>query len=157
MKVRTGFVSNSSSSSFVCNVCGGSYEGYDGMYEVDCYTCEVDHDICEDCFPLIKSAIKSLAADVNKAAEALELTNSEVNELMGAEDKESWIEEHNGGCEMCSALCPVCNLTHISGSAEAQYLREKFGLKREDVLNEIRKKFDNFNKFKEEMKNADIW
>ena len=30
MKVRIGFVSNSSSSSFVCDVCGEHAEGWDG-------------------------------------------------------------------------------------------------------------------------------
>ena len=31
MKIRSGFVSNSSSSSFVCEVCGTSESGYNGI------------------------------------------------------------------------------------------------------------------------------
>ena len=47
MKVRVGYVSNSSSSSFVCNVCGRLESGYDcspsdfEMYELDC-----GHTVC---------------------------------------------------------------------------------------------------------------
>lgn len=44
MKIRMGFVSNSSSSSFVCDLTGRSYEGYDGEYEVDTVTCEHGHE-----------------------------------------------------------------------------------------------------------------
>ena len=44
MKIRMGFVSNSSSSSFICDLTGRSYEGYDGEYEVDNVTCEKGHE-----------------------------------------------------------------------------------------------------------------
>lgn len=50
MKIRQGFVSNSSSSSFVCSCCNGSYAGYDGQYEDTLrYSCVNDHDLCSDC------------------------------------------------------------------------------------------------------------
>lgn len=44
MKIRLGFVSNSSSSSFVCDLTGRSYEGYDDEYDVDKVTCEKGHE-----------------------------------------------------------------------------------------------------------------
>lgn len=44
MKIRTGFVSNSSSSSFICEVSGGSEGGYDvGLGDVDMCECENGH------------------------------------------------------------------------------------------------------------------
>ena len=46
MKTRTGFVSNSSSSSFICDVCGCAEESYDGDGVV---RCENEHEICNDC------------------------------------------------------------------------------------------------------------
>jgi len=49
MKVRLGFVSNSSSSSFVCEVCGDTFESYDkGIAHFSLVMCE-DHDhlFCE--------------------------------------------------------------------------------------------------------------
>ena len=43
MKRRLGLVSNSSSSSFVCDLTGVSYEGYEGEYDVDVLMCEQGH------------------------------------------------------------------------------------------------------------------
>ena len=49
MKIRQGFVSNSSSSSFVCQVCGEEASGWDiGLEEACMYECEYGHTFCED-------------------------------------------------------------------------------------------------------------
>lgn len=48
MKIRNGFVSNSSSSSFVCDVSGESVVYYDGLSEIDAVTCEDGHSFFED-------------------------------------------------------------------------------------------------------------
>ena len=49
MKVRQGFVSNSSSSSFVCDISGASYEGQDGDYGDTKHLCCVKgHNIAYD-------------------------------------------------------------------------------------------------------------
>ena len=49
MKIRTGFVSNSSSSSFVCDVCGHAEEIRDSDFEyASIIYCESGHVICRD-------------------------------------------------------------------------------------------------------------
>ena len=49
MKIRLGFVSNSSSSSFVCDVCGREDSGYDlGLEEAGMKECENGHTFCDD-------------------------------------------------------------------------------------------------------------
>lgn len=48
MKIRNGFVSNSSSSSFTCDVCGETYSGWDAcLSEAEMYECENGHTFCE--------------------------------------------------------------------------------------------------------------
>jgi len=50
MKIRNGFVSNSSSSSFTCSVCGGDECGYDMSYrELGMIRCKNGHIIHEEC------------------------------------------------------------------------------------------------------------
>ena len=49
MKKRFGFVSNSSSSSFICNLCEETFSGWDlSVTEVEHCRCENDHVFCEE-------------------------------------------------------------------------------------------------------------
>lgn len=48
MKIRTGFVSNSSSSSFVCDVCGNIESGWDlGLNDAEMCECVNGHTFCQ--------------------------------------------------------------------------------------------------------------
>jgi hypothetical protein len=48
MKIRKGFVSNSSSSSFICEVCGEIEGGWDAsLSDVGMFECENGHVFCE--------------------------------------------------------------------------------------------------------------
>lgn len=48
MKKRLGFVTNSSSSSFICEICGDITSGWDmDLSEAYMYTCENDHTMCD--------------------------------------------------------------------------------------------------------------
>lgn len=49
MKIRAGFVSNSSSSSFICDVCGEEVSGMDMCFsETDLLKCTNDHLLCAE-------------------------------------------------------------------------------------------------------------
>lgn len=49
MKISIGFISNSSSSSFVCEICGRTESGWDiGLSEYEFVRCVNDHIFCED-------------------------------------------------------------------------------------------------------------
>lgn len=48
MKIRTSFVSNSSSSSFICDYTGEAFEGgYDGEFEGYWFECVAGHIVCD--------------------------------------------------------------------------------------------------------------
>lgn len=48
MKIRTGFVSNSSASSFVCEICGREEITWDGFGDLGMVECVNEHLFCED-------------------------------------------------------------------------------------------------------------
>jgi len=49
MKIRTGFVSNSSSSSFICDVCGHEISGWDMcLSEAEMVECINGHTFCDE-------------------------------------------------------------------------------------------------------------
>ena len=48
MKIRSGFVSNSSSSSFLCDVCGCMESGYDAsLADMEMHECVNGHTVCD--------------------------------------------------------------------------------------------------------------
>ena len=52
MKVRLGFVTNSSSSSYICAACGRAESGMDlDIADVYMCVCENGHEFCDDCLP----------------------------------------------------------------------------------------------------------
>jgi len=153
MKIRQGFVSNSSSSSFVCSVCGESYSGYDGQYDVAYCECFNNHEICGDCFGPINKVIKSLSEDIPKAIEMLSLDVEFSNDLLGEEDKFTWIKQYVTEDALDPIVCPICNLSDIPKWLESEYLLEKFGLDRSVIHNEIRATYKNLEAWEKRNEN----
>lgn len=120
MKIRTGFVSNSSSSSFVCEVCGTVESGYDvGARDVGFYVCERGHEFCtRHALPTLEKFIK----DASDAGEDLEF-------------------DEDGGYEVPEALCPICQLTAASDSDMLTFLLKTNGTTRDQVMVKIRDQF----------------
>jgi len=114
MKIRTGFVSNSSSSSFLCEVCGETESGFDcSLSEFDMISCENDH-ICHiDCIDEYDS---ETFCKTNKWKE--------------------WVlkQEH----------CPICNLKSLHDSTILLYLLKNYKDicgNFDSIKDEIRKRF----------------
>lgn len=61
MKVRQGFVSNSSSSSFICEICGNTKSGYDlSLSDMGFVMCENEHIFCDEHLINMEGEIETL-------------------------------------------------------------------------------------------------
>jgi hypothetical protein len=116
MKIRLGFVSNSSSSSFVCEVCEDSFESYDeGISHFNLVMCE-DHDhlFCE-------------AHRINPIANKDD-RNQDVYTMIEHEDDDDRID---------SIHCPICQLKVITKDMVMDYALYKLGMKYNNIAHEI--------------------
>ena len=117
---RTGFVSNSSSSSFICAICGGEEAGFEVCpSDFNMVRCENEHIFHEFC----------LSPEVRK----------QIDEM---KDKDEW----NG--EVPSALCPVCNLQAFDQEEVLSYIFKSRGVNYNTAKDEIKEKFKTYDDFK---------
>jgi hypothetical protein len=153
MKIRQGFVSNSSSSSFICDICGMVEAGHDSQSNEDygLVQCINDHTFCED--------------------EAYDLEDGE----------ETMVEDEWGDERLAEGCCPICcfdvgytseldayfkKITKVTEENVLQYIREKHpkrtglydseyidfhlmtrGICRSDLLAQLKTEFKTYKEF----------
>ena len=165
MKIRIGFVSNSSSSSFTCGVCETTASGWDlcledaGMYE-----CLNGHYFCRGHAEKI-----TIEAKRNKAKKDLEWYKKKNKEgkydeeitkkieilKKSDEEFEDWFEEEYYRVmdyEYPIELCPLCNFKQIDKDDIISYFFAKHKTTRKELAKEMQEKFKNYDKFKEWLK-----
>lgn len=140
MKIRNDFVTNSSSSSFVCEICGESDGGFDvGLSDVDMCECVNGHTIC-NChrFPNPSKEIMIKMILENKYNDCSE---DELNRMTEDELFEKHLTE-GGYYEVPEEVCPICQFIEYSESDLVAYLLKEYGIPRDEVFEEVKK----FNK-----------
>jgi len=138
MKIRLGFVSNSSSSSFLCNICGSMEVIYDdGDLEVSC--CGNGHSFCVNCikelnsnFEIVAAFVESFSKEtfiffkdnhkktINSVKDISILTEAEIDNFINTFDIDSPGTGYSGGYGsnyslriydgIPEKLCPICTL-----------------------------------------------
>jgi len=173
MKIRNGYVSNSSSSSFICQISGRVEAGYDmsisdaGMYEcVNGHTFDEDYVIEHNNKDLIKEyfneSIKECQERVRISDDPAyyikrieeEKENLETIEKIDEDEIEDEFSDEFSEMryELPSAYCPICQMKHIIDQDLISYLLKELNKKRENVEEDIRVKFDDFDTFKKNIK-----
>lgn len=159
MKVRKGFVSNSSSSSFICEVCGNVEGGYDcSLADIEYVQCENGHIMCASHAVFTEEMVdKCVNANYDTMAKVyLDLDNEAENadgKKILKEDLTTIVSQkyltarsdtfsdfgYDDGIP--KEFCPICNLHSIDDSSLLSYVLIKHGSTREFVANKIRKLF----------------
>jgi hypothetical protein len=132
MKIRTGFVSNSSSSSFVCEITGEQFSGYDAsLGDFELVECQNGHIFSEN-YVIGGFPIKPIGED-------LENEDFDPNERY----------------EISEKYCPICQMKIVSKDMLYDYSLKILGGKEkvsEDIKN-VFKTYDEYKKFIKEEKN----
>ena len=155
MKVRAGFVSNSSSSSFVCDICGREEAGYDGEYGISVATCDEGHAWCnehsEDFEISLEQKRDIMLGDAQFVSDLIEEDLEPIKSLDKEVVEDSFDEYLSDYGEWPSSACPICNLRCISSDIILEYL-EHGGSNIEQLEQEIRDKYSNLSEFRKAMK-----
>ena len=160
MKIRTGFVSNSSTASFICPICTEHYEIMDGDPTSAPYslaTCKNFHGFCvshmlgpEDrVLELMKEAvIKSKERDI----EGIEnMSIEKLRDLFARnsdgdfKDKRLYLFISEFFTSIPEELCPICSFKVIRNHDLMSYLLAT--VVKEEVADEIRQRFSSFAEF----------
>lgn len=162
MKIRKGFISNSSSSSFICDVCGDNQSGWDlSIRDAGMYRCENDHTFCdthkekpteEAATKWINSGgygAKSYNEWYSNAKEDGEIdedfSNVELVTMFAFEDC------NNDPDEVPSVFCPICGMKHVTDGELLLYLLKKSGISKQEVVAEIKSRFNDYRDFYAEL------
>lgn len=148
MKIRTAFVSNSSSSSFVCEVCGITESGFDASAsDFDMAECKNGHVFCLSHQPTVdltkiakEDWIETIDQYFPPHREWSKENNKEAREILESGDYEKlmeYIDEEDSTVPWF--LCPICTMTVISEGDMKSYLKKVTGVAESEAFEEIKK------------------
>lgn len=172
MKRRTSFITNSSSSSFVCEVCGHTEGGFDVCAsDVGFTQCEQGHEFCEHhkldteiTIEQLKVRLQELIDDELKyakentgrwaercaeRAKEYQETLSQVEQMEPEEIREEYLKLFD---ELPPEFCPICSLSTIRDADILMYIAKKTGVKTSEVEHEIQQQFGTLDELKKYLK-----
>lgn len=141
MKYRKDFVTNSSSSSYVCDICGNEVSGWDcSVRDGDMFECMNSHVICDEhmLIPPRDKLLEFITEINNHMSDAYKLKE---DEILAMSDDELIEEILSEWCyEMPEEFCPICQFEEYSSRDMANYLFAEYQVPKSEVFDIIKKK-----------------
>lgn len=157
MKIRSGFVSNSSSSSFICKVCGTLEGGYNvSLQDCGMERCQAGHTFCQ-CHMTGKTtssfeerkewARDSVKAHKYKSQESKDRIISRINSAFDDDELDEVVAEEIDG--VSPHKCPICSFESVDADDLFCWYLKKNGLTVEQLASSLKREFGSYPKFKE--------
>lgn len=148
MKFRKDFVTNSSSSSYVCEICGRSECGYNlGLSECEMYECVNGHVFCCDEAlekPTKEEMIKTiLENEYNKECwdgslrDYREFTEEEISAMDEDIIFDKFLSD-GGNYNVPECMCPICQFIEYSEEDLSAYFLKEYRVPRDVVFEEVK-------------------
>lgn len=147
MKFRKDFVTNSSSSSYVCEICGRSESGWDlGLSECEMMECVNGHIFCCDEAlekPTKEEMMKMILENgwTNRWDSGIQDYRDYTEEEISAMDEdiifEEWVTD-GGYYDVPECMCPICQFIEYSEYDLSAYLLKEYGVSRDEVFAEVK-------------------
>jgi len=129
-KIRNGFVSNSSSSSFICVVCGEEASGWDlSLSDAEMVECKNGHVFCD--------------SHIIQQEKEPSTTNAIDDDEENSDDDDEDFDDYEVEIERC----PICQFQSLATEDAVQYLLKKLNLTEKLCLSQIKQEFSNYEKF----------
>ena len=163
MKIRTGFVSNSSSSSFTCDFCRNDVSGWDlSLEEAEMSCCENGHTVCDDHlvgdpYDMDNEQKKQLLLDYKWIEDG---GKEKLKAVHGDDIKKLLLEDEGLNDDLKDIMadmrlegvppefCPICQFKILDDDTALKYLMKELGYTRSGLLSTIRDKFATYDDLK---------
>lgn len=156
MKIRLDYVTNSSSSSYICEICNRAESVYDGsINDIGMLECSYGHIMCKtEVEDYIFFELK-LTTEQIKSILKTHIRESGGDVWYDEEDVDRWITDGDGPVNfeyvdsIPECLCPICNCKEVSDYDYLRFLSKITGFTKQDFKKYLTENFSSYDDFKE--------
>jgi hypothetical protein len=154
MKKRSGFVSNSSSSSFICDVSGGVESGWDlCLSDSEMAECENGHTFYTH-YASFDEEIKNKIIKRVTSEEYKGYYSDEdaVGIIKEADSLDDLFELDDMRYSLFKECCPICSMHNVSSDDRAAYALTLLDMSAKELTKKIKETFDSYAEFQTAIK-----